>query len=247
MMNSQTDPSVRTQSTSIPAWLLPTLIVFGLLAALGTEPVVNSNRERFFTPTGLPPFPPELMWKVFWDNVYNHTICYGFLGVITCGLVGLAAGASVSPMKAILGGITGALVGLFAGALLGVGGWYLSERVLGTSDLDSMIKALLIFIPFWFGLACTASFVALFLAKRLRYFARTVANTFAFAVFAVIAYIGIVTVAFPTDWPGRIIPEFARVRLVLEITGCLGVVTAAFGALSASDHMERKSRELPAG
>ena len=232
--------SASIQPRNFPAWLTPTLFILGLLAALVAEPVVSANRERFFTATGLPPFPPALMWKVFWDNVYNHAICYGFLGIVTCGLVGLAAGATIRPMRAILGAVVGSVVGLFAGVTLGVSGWYLSERVLESSYMDSIYKAILIFVPFWFGLTLAACFVALLVTNKLNHFASTVFPSLAFVIAAVVVYIGVVTALFPSDWPGRIIPEFGRVRLVLEITGCLGLAGAVLAVMRASSRVEKK-------
>ena len=239
-MSSQIDTSTSTQPRGFPSWLTPTLLVFGLLAALVTEPVVSANRERFFTATGLPPFPPKLLWQVFWDNVYNQAICYGFLGIVTCGLVGLATGATLHRMRAIFGAVVGSVVGLVAGVTLGVSGWYLSDRVLASSNMDSMYKAILIFVPFWFGLMLAACFVALLVTNKLSHFASTVLPSLAYVIAAVVVYVGIVTAIFPSDWPGRIIPEFGRVRLVLYITGCLGVAGAVLATLRASSRVEKQ-------
>ena len=239
-MSSQIDHTASKQPVGFPAWLTPTLLLFGLFAALVSEPVVSANRERFFTATGLPPFPPKLMWQVFWDNVYNHAICYGFLGVVTCGLVGLATGATIHRMRAILGTVVGSVVGLFAGVALGVSGWYLSNRELDSSNMDSIYQAILIFVPFWFGLTLAACFVALLVTKKLGHIASAVLPSLAFAIASVFVYIGVVTAIFPSDWPGRIIPEFGRVRLVLEITGCLGVAGAVLAVLRASSRVEKK-------
>ena len=242
-MNSQIEISTKAQPHGIPRWLTPTLLVSGLLAALVTEPVVDANRERFFTATGLPPFPPKLLWQVFWDNVYNHTICYGFLGIVTCGLVGLAAGATIHRMRTILGAVVGSLVGLFAGVTLGVSGWYLSARVLGSSNMDSIYKAIIIFVPFWYVLTLVACFVALLVTNKLSHFASTVLPSLAFAIAAVVVYIGVVTAVYPSDWPGRIIPEFGRVRIVLYITGCLGLAGAVLAALRASNRVEKQMED----
>lgn len=240
-MSSQTYSSAANQPRLLPVWLTPTLLIFGVLAALITEPVVNANHERFFTATGLPPFPPELLWRVFWDNVYNHSICYGFLGLVTCGLVGLAAGATINVTRAILGAVEGAIVGLLAGAALGVAGWYWSEKVLGTINIDSMIKAILIFVPFWFGLTLVACFLALLITNRLSQFSKTILPALAYVTAAVVIYVGVITVVFPADWPGqRLIPEFARVRLVLEVTGCLGLVASVLAMLRATNRVETK-------
>lgn len=239
-MSNQIDMTASKQPGSFPAWLTPVLLLFGLLAALVTEPVVSANRERFFTATGLPPFPPKLMWQVFWDNVYNHAICYGFLGIVTCGLVGLATGASIHWMRAILGAVIGSVVGLFVGVTLGVSGWYLSERVLGSSNMDSMYKAILIFVPFWFVLTLAACFVALLVSNKLGHLEIAVLPSLAYAIAAVFIYIAVVTAVFPSDWPGRIIPEFGRVRLVLEISGCLGVAGAVLAVLRASSRVQKK-------
>lgn len=232
--------SATIQPRNFPAWLTPTLFIFELVAALVSEPIISANRLRFTTATGLPPFPPKLMWQVFWDNVYNHAICYGFLGIVTCGLVGLAAGATIHRMRAILGAVVGSLIGLFTGVILGVSGWYLSERVLGSSDMDSMYKAILIFVPFWFGLTLAACFVALLVTNKLNHFARAFLPSLLYAIAAVVVYIGVVTAVFPSDWPGQIIPEFGRVRLVLEITGCLGLAGAVLAVMRASSRVEKK-------
>jgi len=106
--------------------------------------------------------------------------------------------------------------------------------------MDSIYKAILIFVPFWFGLTLAACFVALLVSNKLSHFASTVLPSLAYAVAAVVVYIGVVTAVFPSEWPGRIIPEFGRVRLVLEITGCLGVTGAVLAALRASSRVEKK-------
>lgn len=236
-MSSPSDTTVDALSPpalNSPAWLTPALLVLGLVAALVAEPVFQANRERFFTATGLPPFPPKLMWKVFWDNVYNHSICFGFLGMVLCGFMSMAVGNAIHLNRAVYGMIIGSLVGLIAGPALGMFGWYISERMLANNfDIDSVIKAILIFLPFWFGLGLAACFSALLVTRKLKHFMRAVLPSMVFAIIAVFLYVGIVTVAFPTDWPGRIIPEYARTRIVLCITGCLGVAAAVIATMRA--------------
>ena len=85
-----------------------------------------------------------------------------------------------------------------------------------------------------------ACFVALLVTNKLSHFASTVLPSLAYAIAGVVIYIGVVTAVFPSDWPGRIIPEFGRVRLVLEITGCLGLAGAVLAVMRASSRVENK-------
>ena len=106
--------------------------------------------------------------------------------------------------------------------------------------MDSMYKAILIFVPWWFGLSLAACFVTLLVTDKLRHFTRAFLPSLVYSLAAVVVYIGVVTAVFPSDWPGRIIPEFGRVRLVLEITGCLGLVGAVLAVMRASSRVENK-------
>lgn len=241
MMSSPSDTTVDAPSTpsrNSPVWLTPSLLVLGLVAGLVAEPVFQANKERFFTATGLPPIPPALMWKVFWDNVYNHSICFGFLGMVVCGFMSMAVGLAIHSNRAVYGMIVGSLVGLLAGPALGMFGWYISERLLANNfEIDSVIKVLLIFFPFWFGLSLAACFAALLVRRKLSHFLRAVLPSMIFTIISVFLYVSIITIVFPSDWPGRIIPEHAHTRIVLNITGCLGVAAAVLATIRAcGDH-----------
>jgi len=229
---------VQADSKPLPAWLVPALFVCGLMAAIVSEPVIAANKERFTTATGLPPFPPELMWRVFWDNLYNHTICYGFVGLVTSGLICAAVGLSVNVSRAVFGLVVGALVGVVVGSALGIFGWFLAERVFVSNNIDSLLEALLIFIPFWVVLGFAVCCVALLACRRLDLLKHAIQPSIVYGVAAVICYVGIATLVFPSDWPGRIIPEFARLRIVLGITGCLGIAAAVLATL-------RKQKMVP--
>jgi hypothetical protein len=231
MSDSTAEPTTKIQPLALPVWLLPVLIVLGIAAGIASEPVIDANRERFFTATGLPPFPPALLWKVFRDNVYNHSICYGFVGFITCALFSLVSGSLRSPGKAIQGLLLGAIVGVVSGAILGTVGWYWSDKILVPIQLDSIINAFLIFIPFWFCLSMIAAALALFLNGRLGNIGKVVRPAFIYSSIATFVYVAIVTMGMPGDWPGRIIPEFARVRIVLEVVGCVAVAMTVYKAL----------------
>lgn len=232
-MSASAVSSTDVDAKPLPAWLAPGLIVVGLATGLASEPVISAYRERFTTAMGLPPFPPELLWKVFWDKIYNHSICYGFLGLMLVGLIGAVAGFTHSPTRGVLGLVVGAVVGLVSGAFMGIIGWLIMSKLLGTSSLDSMLQAVIIFIPFWFGMATAASAVALFAAKRLDLASQIPKSAIIYPTIATIIYVAIITVLFPSDWPGQIIHEFTRVRLVLQITGCVGVALAVFTLLRA--------------
>ncbi len=231
-------PSSKPKARAVPVWLLPALIVAGLIVAVASEPVIAANRERFFTATGLPPFPPELLWKVFWDNVYNHSICYGFVGIALCGLLGMVAGAVSGPAQAVKGLLIGAVLGIVAGIVIGVSGWYWSNKILDRFEFDSLLKAVLIFVPVWFAFSLVTSWLALFANGRVGLFKKAFKPAIVFASLATFAYVAVVTVILPSDWPGYILPEHARVRIVLELTGCVGVALATFGALRIPDATE---------
>ena len=99
----------------------------------------------------------------------------------------------------------------------------------------------MIFVPFWYGLTLAACFLALLITNKLSHFAKTILPALAYVTVAVVIYVGVVTVAFPAEWPGqRLIPEFARVRLVLEVTGCLGLMATVLAILRATNRVETK-------
>lgn len=217
------DASIKRNS--IPTWYIIVMIIAALVAAYFSEMVTNANKERFFTATGLPPFPPELLRKVMWDNIYNHSICFGFLGSILVGLYAMVTGCVVSPARGIVGFIVGSTLGLVIGAGAGVMGYFISDS-LQTLRWESILKAMIIFMPVWSLLGVTATVVCTILAGRAKLIGKAIGMAIAMAMLTGIAYPMFVTFAFPSDWPGLIIPEFARSRLACVVIGNLCIVAA---------------------
>lgn len=222
MSASEQAPS---QVTRLPGWLLPTLIVAALIATYVSEVIVNANKERFFTPTGLPPFPPELLRKVMWDNIYNHSICYGALGAVTCGLLTMIASGIAGPARAIAGFVVGSTLGLVSGAAVGVLGYFITST-LQPMNLESILMAMIIFAPVWSVLGIVTCGTTVFLVGRPDLLGKAVGMAFVMALFTVILYPLAVTIAFPAQWPGRIIPEFPHARLTCYGIGSICIAVA---------------------
>ena len=215
----------------LPGWFTPAIFVAGLVAAILTEPAVNANHDRFYTDLGLPPWPDELLWRAFIDEVKNHSICYGVLGMATVGLIAMVVGAIRSPLRAVITLVASGIVGLCLGAAVGIGGWYLDERILRIMDIDSILKAFIIFIPLWLIIMFATNVCSLLAIGRSALMGKAFINSLFYSIIAVVVYVAIITFAYPTDWPGLIVPEFSHARWVLYIAGCLGASLSVFSTI----------------
>jgi hypothetical protein len=221
----------KTQATTnvrLPGWYLPVMIGAAIVAAVLSEVCTNANKERFFTPEGLPPFPPELLREIMWNNIYNHSICFGFLGAVTCGLLTMITASLAG--RAMLGLVLGSVSGSVVGALLGVAGYFLT-KVLQPMNIESILTAMIIFTPLWGLLGLLTSITSMCLLGRSDLIGNAIQKSIIATVCTVLIFPLIVTIAFPTDWPGRIIQEFPRTRLVCYGVGAIGMACALFFAL----------------
>lgn len=212
-------------ASALPSWFLVAGSAAALAGSICSEMVTNANKERFFTPTGLPPFPPELLRKVLWNNIYNHSICFGFLGSVLCGVLILVAVGTKSPAKGIVGLLLGGVAGLILGAAVGILGYFITETV-QQMNIDNILKAIVIYLPVWLVLSLVTTWISASLVKLPNGFRRAFQASLITTLCTVVIYPLLVTAIFPSDWPGRIIPEFARTRLTSYIIGSLGIVVA---------------------
>ncbi len=221
----------KTQASSsfrVPGWYLPALFGAAIVAAGLSEVCTNANKERFFTPEGLPPFPPALLREIMWNNIYNHSICFGFLGAVTCGLLTMITASLAG--RGILGLILGSVVGLVVGALVGVAGYFIT-KTLQPMNMESILMAMIIFAPLWGILGLLTSTMSMWLLGRSDLIGNAIQKSLIATVCTLIIFPLIVTLAFPTDWPGRIIQEFPRTRLVCYAVGGIGMACALYFAL----------------
>ena len=217
-----------SSNLSLPSWYLPVLFGAAIVAAALSEVCTNANQKLFFTPEGLPPFPPELLREIMWNNIFNHAICFGFLGAVTCGLLTMITASLAG--RGILGLVMGSVVGLVVGGLLGVLGYFLTTT-LQPMNLESILMAMIIFAPLWGLLGLLTSIMSMRLLGRSDLISNAIQKSLIATVCTVLIFPLIVTLVFPTDWPGRIIQEFARTRLLCYGVGTLGMACALFFAL----------------
>ncbi len=223
----------KTQAPSnvrLPGWYLPALFGAAIVAAVLSEVCTSANKERFFTPEGLPPFPPELLREIMWNNIFNHSICFGFLGAVTCGLLTMITASLAG--RGILGLVLGSVVGLVVGAGVGVAGYFLT-KTLQPMNMESILMAMIIFAPLWGILGSITSIMSMRLLGRPDLTGKAVKQSLIATVCTLLIFPLIVTLAFPTDWPGRIIQEFPRTRLVCYGVGALGMACGIFFALKS--------------
>ena len=216
-----------TSRSSLSLWLAPFLLVAAVIAAYAGELVTANNKERFFTPEGLPPFPPELLREIMWNNIFNHSICYGSLGAFVCGLVAMVASGLAGPARAFVGFVVGSIMGLILGAATGSLGYFLT-KYLQPRDIESIFMAMIIFAPVWLALAITSSVTTVLAIGRAHLIGKAIVNSLAMAGFATILFPFFVTFVFPSDWPGRIIPEHSRSRLSCYIIGSLCIAVSVW-------------------
>jgi uncharacterized membrane protein len=91
--------------------------------------------------------------------------------------------------------------------------------------------AMIIFAPLWGVLGLLTSIMSMRLIGRSDLLGNAVQKSIVATVCTLLIFPLIVTLAFPTDWPGRIIQEFPRTRLVCYGVGALGMAFALFFAL----------------
>ncbi len=211
----------------LPKWYLPVMIFVALGAAYLSEIFTNANKERYFTPEGLPPFPPELLREIMWNNIYNHSICFGFLGAVLCGSLAMITAGLAGPSRAVVGFVLGSAAGLVGGALTGTAGYFIT-KTLQPMDIESILMAMVVFAPLWFVLGAITTIGSIWILGQQDWFGRALQMTLAATLAIVIIYPLVVTIAFPSDWPGRIIPEFARTRLTCFGLGSVGIALAMY-------------------
>ncbi len=222
--------STATEQTTgvgrLPYWLIPSTTLVSLVAGIVSELIIDANKRRFWTnEPGLPPFPPEFIRERMWNQIYNHIICYGALGAILCGLLGLVIGSAINSSRGIMGFVTGSLAGLVVGAGLGVVGHFVSES-LQQATIEGMFKAIIIFTPLWIAICLAATLSTLVIIKRMDLLGKAVVMSICFGLLASILYPLFVSILHPLSWPGIIIPEHRAARLACCVLGSLCTATA---------------------
>lgn len=220
---AETDPQAATKLSN---GLIVALVVAALIGAYLSELVVDANKERFYTPEpGLPPFPEEFLIERMWNYIYNHSICYGGLGAIMCGLLCAVAGFFRGVSSGIVGLIAGTIVGLVLGVATGVAGHFISEALF-PSTLESMFKAMMIFSPLWLVLSLAGTTISALVTGKKGAIVRAIVPSIMGAIIATVAYPILVSILFPVEWPGLSLPLASSVRLTCYVVGALSIVGA---------------------
>lgn len=229
-MSTMQEVSQAKPAFALPAWYLPVISAAAIVAAIASEVCTNANQKRFFTPEGLPPFPPELLREIMWNNIYNHSICFGFMGAVTCGLLVMITAGLAGPGRAMLGFVVGSLAGLLLGAAAGVAGYFITQA-LQPMNMESILMAMLIFAPLWGLLGLVTNVASVRLLGRSDLTSKAIQMCVLATLATVLIFPLVTTIVFPADWPGRIIQEHPRTRLVCYVIGVLGMVGSLYFTL----------------
>ena len=245
-MNAATkvSDSERLTSPAFPAWVLPALLVSGLIAGFAGEAIITRFQLFYFTPEpGMPPHPPAYLAQARWDNIRNHAIGFGGLGAILLGLSGLVIGLSRSALRAIVGVLTGLLLGGTLGAIMGAVGFDITMRLKSAPHMEGMLKAVLIFAPIWLILCLAAGLFGAVLSGNLSKIGRAVYLAVGWACGAIMLYLLVTVIVFPVGRPEAIVPEHTGVRLLAYVVGCVCVALAAGGIAIRSPFKRGKSQQ----
>lgn len=213
------------------AWLLPALLLSAGLAGYLGEQVIVANQSRFFTPEpGMPPWPDEYLAKQRWDNMRNHAIGFGGLGVMLLALIGLWIGLARSVPRAMVGLVIGGLLGMLAGIVTGAVGYIASARLL-TSLMEGSFKAIIIFGPIWIVFCCVTTLFSALLAGVRAGVTRAFVIGLIAACAATFLYPLVSIIIFPIGRPELIVPEHTGVRYSAYLIGSLSAAVAAWLAV----------------
>lgn len=233
LSNESSEQTIRS-----PLWLIPALLIVGILLGLAGEAIVASvatNRtiieegryQRLFYPEphGQLGDPPEWLIEVRNSMMANDAIGYAGFFAVLLGVIGLVIGVACSkPLR-------GLLIGIVAGALAGgVGGavCYYLEWELFQIDMEGAIKASLVLGLLFLGCGISGAFVAACTGPS-RSISTTLVNGIIGAVLALIVYLLISIAAFPIGFPESTFPYDPGVRYTLF--ACLGLSPAIAAAL----------------
>lgn len=215
----------------LPAWLIPVLLLLGLISGYVGERVVYLNRELYYTPApGLPPLPPEYVREQMWNMITNYSIGFGAFGAMLIGAIGLCVGLTISPTRALLGLLSGCVAGLVVGGVAGAGTYLLSEYLL-PSKIEGIFKAMVIFGPLWSALGLTAGLTAALVGGRPMRLAKAIYIGIMSGCLATFAIPFIAAIVFPTSRPEVIIPDHYGARLMSYLVGAALLVVAAIRIL----------------
>lgn len=240
-MNAVTKASSSETTTNLtaPTWVLPALIVTGVVAGFAGEAIISRYHQFFFTPEpGMPPHPPAYLAQARWDSIRNHAIGFGGLGAILMGLIGLVIGLSRSARRATVGVIAGAVAGAMLGAVMGSIGYLTTVRLMSEPHMEGMLKAIAIFAPVWLVLCVAAAVLGAVLVGNGSRIGRGVTLGVAWAIAATLLYLLVTIILFPVGRPEAIVPEHAGVRLSAYVVGCVCVALAA-GAVAIRSPFKR--------
>lgn len=240
-MNAATNaPRSESITTSaLPTWVLPALVVSGVVAGFAGEALISRYHQFFFTPEpGMPPHPAAYLAQARWDNIRNHAIGFGGLGAILMGLIGLVIGLSRSSRRAMTGVFAGVLVGGMLGAVMGSIGYLTTVRLISEPHMEGMLKAIVIFAPLWLVFCVAAGVFGAVLAGNSSRIGRAAYLGVGWAFGAIMLYLLVTIVVFPVGRPEAIVPEHTGVRLSAYVVGCICVALAA-GAVAIRSPFKR--------
>lgn len=143
MNENVTNQSSGTQvDASIPAWLIPSLILVALGGAfLGDQCMIAFNEFFYPEPHGQQAAPPEWVIAERWAVTWNTGIGFGLMGAGLFAVIGGLLGATNSVPRAIVGAVIGAVAGLIVAVPAGVG-YFIQSKML-TVIIDGMFKSII--------------------------------------------------------------------------------------------------------
>ncbi len=216
-----------TPAAGTPIWLMPALIIAGLIAGIAGEWLIVSTSEVFMTPSPGTIVPsPEYLAEVRWDMIRNRAIGFGAFGALAIGLVGLVTGIARSTARGGVGFVLGAVSGVIAGGLTGPIG-YLTGEALFTSMMEGMLKAILILGPVYVALCIMAAALSAVLSADFKLLGRGLVVGAASSVFAMLLYLLTSVLVFPIGRPEAIVPEHTGTRYAAYVIGALFMAIAA--------------------
>ncbi len=204
--------------------MVPALIVAALVVGVAGRFIIEGCSRITYPPDhGQMGDPPEYIAAVRVAMTINSAVGYGVFGALLVGVLGALVGLASKPARLVQGAIVGALAGGILVAAAGSIGTFV-EHTLKQTDMEGMIKTAM-FYGGVFAAACIASAIAIAIGAKKPALGNHVASGILVAIFGIIGYIVVATVAFPVAHPETLQP-FDESMKFLSVA-CISLAAAA--------------------